>query len=73
MPPAEFLRQKAREVRALIALAKVPAVRTQLRLWVRELEKEAAQAERTAATVPEASAATRRPPRSHGKNRRRAS
>jgi len=62
MPTAEFLRQKARQVRALIALAKVPEVRAQLRLWARELEREAAQVEATSA---------RRPPR--GKGRRRAS
>jgi hypothetical protein len=71
MPPAEFLRQKAREVRALIALAKVPEVRAQLRLWVRELEREAAHVEATAATTPHTSTAGRRPPR--GKGRRRAS
>ena len=45
MPTAEFLRQKAQEVRALIALAKTPEVIAQLEIWARELEGEAAHAE----------------------------
>jgi hypothetical protein len=47
MPTAEFFRQKAREVRALIALAKTAEVRAQLRLWARELEQDAAKAQAT--------------------------
>ena len=71
MPTAEFLRQKAQEVRALIALAKTPTVRAQLRLWARELEKDAVQAEATAATMPYPSAGDSS--RGHSKRRRRAS
>jgi len=61
MPTAEFFRQKAREVRALIALAKTAEVRAQLRLWARELEQDAAKAEATT------------PPPAHCKSRRHAS
>ena len=52
MPTAEFLRQKAQEVRALIALAKVPEVIEQLEIWARELEEEAARAQAFAAHPP---------------------
>ena len=45
MPTAEFLRQKAQEIRALIAVAKTPEVVAQLKIWARELEEEAAHAE----------------------------
>ena len=59
MPSAEFLRQKAQEVRALIALAKVPEVIAQLKIWARELKQEAAQVEGLTAHPP-ASQSTRR-------------
>ena len=71
MPTAEFLRQKAQEVRALIALAKVPEVIAQLKIWARELEQEAAQAEGFAAH-PRASHSTRRATGRHTKRSRRA-
>ena len=45
MPTADFLREKAQEVRALIALAKTPEVIAQLETWARELEEKAARAE----------------------------
>jgi len=60
MPTAEFLRQKAQEVRALIALAKVPEVIAQLKIWARELEREAARAEELTAHLP-ASQSNRQP------------
>jgi len=45
MATAEFLRQKAQEIRALIALVKTPEVIAQLEIWALELEEEAARAE----------------------------
>ena len=53
MPTAEFLRQKAQEVRALIMLAKTAEVIAQLEIWARELEEEAARMEELAAPVSE--------------------
>ena len=71
MPTAEFLRQKAQEVRALIALAKVPEVIAQLEIWARELEQEAAQAdERT--VHPPRSRSTRRATGRHTRRSRQA-
>ena len=71
MPTAEILRQKAQEVRALIALAKVPEVIAQLEIWARELDEEAAKLEKLAAhePVPQSS---RRPNRHRSKRMRRA-
>jgi len=71
MPTAEFLRQKAQEVRALIALAKVPEVIAQLKIWARELEQEAAQAEALTARPPP-SQSTRRATGRHTRRSRRA-
>jgi len=68
MPTAEFLRQKAQDVRALIALAKVPEVIAQLEIWARELEQEAAQAEALAAHPPPQP--TRQPPGRHARRGR---
>jgi hypothetical protein len=71
MPTAEFLRQKAQEVRALIALARTPEVITQLKMWAQELDDEAAKVEELAAhpSVPQSS---RRPAQRRGKRIRRA-
>jgi hypothetical protein len=52
MPTAEFLRQKAHEVRALIPLATVPEVIAQLKIWASELEEEAAKVEDLTAQPP---------------------
>ena len=54
MATAEFLRQKAQEVRALLALAKTPEVIVQLAIWARELEEDAAKAEELGAHPPSA-------------------
>jgi hypothetical protein len=45
MPTIEFLREKARQCRELMAVAKAPEVRAQLELWAREFEEAALEAE----------------------------
>jgi hypothetical protein len=51
MPTIEFLREKARQCRELVALVKNPEVVAQLEMWALEFEEEAARAATDAAVL----------------------